>query len=36
MLKAKDYRAKAREALKGKWKLASIAGLIAGVLGATI
>ena len=36
MLKAKDYRAKAREALKGKWKQASIAGLIAGVLGATI
>ena len=35
MLKAKDYRAKAREALKGKWKQASIAGLIAGVLGAT-
>ena len=36
MLKAKDYRAKAREALKGKWKHASIAGLIAGVLGASI
>ena len=36
MLKAKDYRAKAREALKGKWKHASIAGLIAGILGATI
>ena len=36
MLKAKDYRAKAREALKGKWKQASIAGLIAGILGATI
>lgn len=36
MLKAKDYREKAREALKGKWKQASIAGLIAGVLGSTI
>ena len=36
MLKAKDYRAKAREALKGKWKHASIAGLIAGILGASI
>ena len=36
MLKAKDYRAKAREALKGKWIQASIAGLIAGVLGGTI
>ena len=36
MLKAKDYRAKAREALNGKWKQASIAGLIAGVLGSTI
>ena len=36
MLKAKDFREKAREALKGKWKEASIAGLIAGVLGSTI
>lgn len=36
MLKAKDYRAKAREALKGKWKQATIAGAIAGVLGSTI
>ena len=36
MLKAKDYRAKAREALKGKWVQASIAGAIAGVLGTTI
>lgn len=36
MLKAKDYREKAREALKGKWKEAGIAGLIAGVLGCTI
>ena len=36
MLKAKDYRAKARAALKGKWMQAAIAGLIAGMLGATI
>ena len=36
MLKAKDYRERAREALKGKWVQASIAGLIAGVLGSTI
>ena len=36
MLKAKDYRAKAREALKGKWIQAIIAGVIAGVLGSTI
>ena len=36
MLKSKDYREQAREALKGKWKEASIAGLIAGVLGSTI
>ena len=36
MLKAKDYREKAREALKGKWVQASIAGAIAGVLGTTI
>ena len=35
MLKAKDYRAQARAALKGKWLQAAIAGLIAGVLGAT-
>lgn len=36
MLKAKDYRAKAKAALKGKWMQAGIAGLIAGMLGATI
>ena len=30
MLKAKDCREKAREALKGKWVQASIAGFIAG------
>lgn len=36
MLKAKDFREKAREALKGKWKPAIIAGLIAGILGANI
>lgn len=35
MLKAKDFRAQARTALKGKWKQASIAGLIAGILGGT-
>ena len=36
MLKSKDFREKAREALKGKWKPAIIAGLIAGILGANI
>lgn len=36
MLKAKDFRAQARAALKGKWIQAVIAGLIAGVLGGTI
>ena len=35
MLKAKDLRAQARTALKGKWIQAGIAGLIAGVLGGT-
>lgn len=36
MLKAKDFREKAREALKGKWKPAIVAGLISGILGANI
>jgi uncharacterized membrane protein len=36
MLKAKDFRAQARAALKGKWKHAVIAGLIAGILGGTV
>ena len=36
MLKAKDFRAKARTALKGKWMQAAIAGLIAGALGGTV
>ena len=36
MLKAKDFRESARQALKGKWKQASTAGLIAGILGANI
>lgn len=36
MLKAKDFREQAREALKGKWKQASIAGLIAGILGGNV
>lgn len=36
MLKAKDFRAQAREALKGKWIQAGIAGLIASILGASI
>lgn len=36
MLKAKDFRQSAREALKGKWKQAGIAGLIAGILGGNI
>lgn len=35
-LRAKDYRARAREALKGKWRQAGIAGLIAGILGGNI
>ena len=33
MLKAKDFRAMAREALKGKWGIAVIAGLLASMLG---
>ena len=33
MLKAKDFRAMAREALKGKWGIAVIAGLLASLLG---
>ena len=36
MLKAKDFRAKAREALAGKWPQAIIAGLIAGIMGGTV
>ena len=36
MLKAKDFRAQARAALKGKWVQAAIAGLIASILGASI
>ena len=36
MLKAKDFRAQARTALKGKWKQAIIAGLIAGIMGGTV
>ena len=36
MLKAKDFRAQARAALKGKWIQAVIAGLIAGILGGTV
>lgn len=33
MLKAKDFRAMARDALKGKWGIAVIAGLLASMLG---
>ena len=36
MLVSKDYRAQAREALKGKWVQAAIAGLIASILGGSI
>ena len=36
MLKAKDFRAQARTALKGKYVQAIIAGLIAGILGGNI
>ena len=36
MLKAKDFRAQARTALKGKWMQAAIAGLIAGIMGGTV
>lgn len=36
MLKAKDFRAQARAALKGKWVQAIIAGLIASLLGGGI
>ncbi|MBR5229606.1 MAG: DUF975 family protein, partial [Firmicutes bacterium] len=36
MLKAKDFRAQARAALKGKWVQAAIAGLIASILGGSI
>lgn len=36
MLKAKDFRAYAREALKGRWLKAGAASLVAGLLGASI
>ena len=36
MLKAKEFRAQARTALKGKWGQAVIAGLIAGILGGNV
>ena len=36
MLKAKDFRRYAREALKGRWLKAGGVGLLAGLLGATI
>ena len=36
MLKAKDFKRLARESLKGRWLKAGFAGLIAGLLGASI
>lgn len=36
MLKAKDFRAYAREALKGRWLKAGVASLVASLLGASI
>ena len=35
-MKARDFRAKARAALKGKWALAILVCLIAGILGGTV
>ena len=35
-MRARDFRARAREALKGKWALAILVALIAGILGGTI
>lgn len=36
MLKAKDFRAYGREALRGRWLKAGAAGLVAGLLGASL
>ena len=36
MLLSTDFRAMARDALRGKWRSAALIGLLAGLLGASI